>query len=194
MEGWPRRACGRALEGRLAFVAKSTKRSAVAGRTESASDRRDAGPKRLSHEERAASGKAARAKAPLEAHADFRPARSRDPVALLLRQAETRVPDLVPIRHGRMLVSPFTFYRGAALLMAADLHTTPSAGLRTQLCGDAHFPTSVPTLRQSVAWCSTSTTSTRHCLAHLNGMSSGLPLASLSLDGTTVSQRRTTAK
>ena len=94
---------------------------------------------RPSPEQRAASGKAARAKAPLEAHAEFRPAKSRDPVALLLGQAETRVPDLVPIRHGRMLVSPFTFYRGAALVMAADLHTTASPGLRTQLCGDAHL-------------------------------------------------------
>jgi uncharacterized protein (DUF2252 family) len=60
-------------------------------------------------------------------------------VALLLSQAKTRVPELVPIRHGRMLVSPFTFYRGAALVMAADLHTTPTPGLRTQLCGDAHL-------------------------------------------------------
>jgi hypothetical protein len=84
-------------------------------------------------------GKAARAKSPLEAHSEFRPAGSRDPVALLMRQAETRVPELVPIRHGRMLVSPFTFYRGAALVMAADLATTPSSGIRTQLCGDAHL-------------------------------------------------------
>jgi len=58
---------------------------------------------------------------------------------LLLSQAETRVPDLVPIRHGRMLVSPFTLYRGAALVMATDLDTTPLTGLRTQLCGDAHL-------------------------------------------------------
>jgi len=75
----------------------------------------------------------------LEAHADFAPAESRDPVGLLLSQAKTRVPDLVPIRHGRMLVSPFTFYRGAALVMAADLESTPASGLRTQLCGDAHL-------------------------------------------------------
>jgi len=99
----------------------------------------DTGAGRVSPEQRAASGRAARAKAPLEAHAEFRPAKSRDPVALLLRQAETRVPELVPIRYGRMLVSPFTFYRGAALPMAADLHTTPTSGLRTQLCGDAHL-------------------------------------------------------
>jgi uncharacterized protein (DUF2252 family) len=97
------------------------------------------GADRLSPEQRAASGKAARARAPLEAHAEFRPAKARDPVALLLGQAETRVPDLVPIRHGRMLVSPFTFYRGAALPMAADLHTTPTSGLEVQLCGDAHL-------------------------------------------------------
>ena len=94
---------------------------------------------RPSPKERIAWGKAARARAPLEAHADFRPAPSRDPVALLLRQAETRVPELVPIRHGRMLVSPFTFYRGAAIVMADDLATTPTPGLRTQLCGDAHL-------------------------------------------------------
>jgi uncharacterized protein (DUF2252 family) len=90
-------------------------------------------------EQRKASGKAARTKTPLEAHAEFRPAESRDPVGLLLRQDETRVPELVPIRHGRMLVSPFSFYRGAALVMAAELHTTPSPGLPAQLCGDAHL-------------------------------------------------------
>ena len=66
--------------------------------------------------ERVAKGKAARATAPLESHADFAPGETRpDPVDLLLGQAESRVPELVPIRHGRMLVSPFTFYRGAAL-------------------------------------------------------------------------------
>jgi uncharacterized protein (DUF2252 family) len=75
----------------------------------------------------------------LEAHAEFQPSKSRDPVALLLSQVETRVADLVPIRHGRMLVSPFTFYRAAALVMAADLTATLTAGLQTQLCGDAHL-------------------------------------------------------
>jgi uncharacterized protein (DUF2252 family) len=75
----------------------------------------------------------------LETHAEFRPARRRDPVALLLGQAKTRVPELVPIRHGRMLVSPFTFYRGAALVMAADLESAATSGLQTQLCGDAHL-------------------------------------------------------
>jgi hypothetical protein len=77
--------------------------------------------------------------APLESHGEFRPGRSRDPVGLLLGQAKTRVPELVPVRHGRMLVSAFTFYRGAALPMAADLATTPASGLRAQLCGDAHL-------------------------------------------------------
>ena len=85
----------------------------------------------LTHADRVARGKDARAQAPLESHADFTPDASRDPVGLLLEQAKTRVPELVPIRHGRMLVSPFTFYRGAALPMAADLCTTPtSAGPR----------------------------------------------------------------
>jgi len=96
------------------------------------------GAVRQTRSERAAAGKAARTATPLEAHAQFVPSDSRDTVALLLSQAESRVPDLVPIRHGRMLVSPFTYYRGAALPMAADLATTPTSGLRVQLCGDAH--------------------------------------------------------
>ena len=62
-----------------------------------------------------------------------------DPVALLEEQNLTREPDLVPVRHGRMMVSPFTFYRGAAKIMAADLDGTPTAGLVVQLCGDAHL-------------------------------------------------------
>jgi len=118
---------------------RTIKRSGVAGKRTSTSRRGNSGAARLGPEERAAEGKATRAKAPLEAHADFQPRKSRDPVALLLSQAETRVPDLVPIRHGRMLVSPFTFYRGAAVVMAADLDTTPTPGLQTQLCGDAHL-------------------------------------------------------
>ena len=93
----------------------------------------------LSRADRAARGKDARAVAPLESHAEFAPAGPRDPVGLLVGQAESRVPELVPVRHGRMLVSPFTFYRGAALPMAADLATTPASGLRVQLCGDAHL-------------------------------------------------------
>ena len=93
----------------------------------------------LTRADRVARGKDARASAPLESHAEFTPDASRDPVGLLLGQAKMRVPELVPVRHGRMLVSPFTFYRGAALPMAADLATTPTSGLRVQLCGDAHL-------------------------------------------------------
>jgi uncharacterized protein (DUF2252 family) len=95
--------------------------------------------KQLSRADRVARGKDARTAAPLESQAEFRPDSSRDPVGLLAGQADTRVAELVPIRHGRMLVSPFSFYRGAALPMAADLAGTPSAGLRVQLCGDAHL-------------------------------------------------------
>ena len=94
---------------------------------------------RLTRADRVARGKDARAQAPLESHAEFTPGASRDPVGLLLEQAKSRVPELVPVRHGRMLVSAFTFYRGAALPMAADLATTPASGLRVQLCGDAHL-------------------------------------------------------
>ena len=93
----------------------------------------------LTVRERAARGKAARTTTPLEAHAEFRRRDSVDPVDLLLGQAATRVPQLVPIRHGRMLASPFAFYRGAALVMAADLADTPVCGLDAQLCGDAHL-------------------------------------------------------
>ena len=90
--------------------------------------------------ERVDRGKAARAEAPRSAHGQWAPAPDRpDPVALLEQQAESRVADLVPIRYGRMLVSPFTFYRGAALIMAADLTATPVSGITVQLCGDAHL-------------------------------------------------------
>jgi uncharacterized protein (DUF2252 family) len=90
--------------------------------------------------ERVARGKAARAEVPRSSHAVFEPGPERpDPVDLLERQAATRVPDLVPIRYGRMLVSPFTFYRGAALIMAHDLAATPRSGLNVQCCGDAHL-------------------------------------------------------
>jgi Uncharacterized protein conserved in bacteria (DUF2252) len=90
-------------------------------------------------EHSAAAGKAARRQAPLESHRDFSAPASRDPIGLLLGQAESRVSELVPVRHGRMLVSPFAYYRGAALPMAADLAATRSSELRVQLCGDAHL-------------------------------------------------------
>ena len=77
---------------------------------------------------------------PLSSQADWEPAAGRpDPVELLIEQNATREADLVPVRHGRMTVSPFTFYRGAAKVMATDLATTPMAGLVVQLCGDAHL-------------------------------------------------------
>ncbi|HEY2536204.1 MAG TPA: DUF2252 domain-containing protein [Solirubrobacteraceae bacterium] len=94
----------------------------------------------LSVSERVARGKAARAEVPRSSHAAFEPAPHRvDPVKVLERQAQTRVPELVPIRYGRMLVSPFTFYRGAAAIMAGDLAATPRSGLTVQCCGDAHL-------------------------------------------------------
>ena len=87
-----------------------------------------------------AKGKAARVKVPRDQQAVFEPPADRpDPVSLLEDQARTRVPELVPIRYGRMLVSPFTFFRGAALVMASDLSTTPRSGLSSQICGDAHL-------------------------------------------------------
>jgi uncharacterized protein (DUF2252 family) len=90
--------------------------------------------------ERVARGKQARAEVPRSNHAEFTPGPSRpDPVTLLEAQAQTRVPELVPIRYGRMLVSPFTFYRGAAKIMASDLAATARSGLKVQCCGDAHL-------------------------------------------------------
>jgi uncharacterized protein (DUF2252 family) len=91
-------------------------------------------------EDRKAKGIATRGAAALSSHSGWRPAVDRrDPVALLDEQNQTRDADLVPVRHGRMMASPFTFYRGAARLMAADLRDTPVAGLGAQLCGDAHL-------------------------------------------------------
>ena len=91
-------------------------------------------------EDRQAIGERAREQTPLSSQADWEPAAERpDPVELLIEQNATREADLVPVRHGRMTVSPFTFYRGAAKVMATDLATTPMAGLVVQLCGDAHL-------------------------------------------------------
>ena len=91
-------------------------------------------------DDRKARGLEARDRTAVSGHAKWRPAAGRpDPVGLLEEQNRTREPDLVPVRHGRMMVSPFTFYRGAAKIMAADLKDTPVAGLDAQLCGDAHL-------------------------------------------------------
>ena len=95
---------------------------------------------RLTPAERVARGKAARAEVPRDSHAAFDPPPDRpDPLGLLEQQARSRVPELVPVRWGRMMVSPFTYYRGAALPMASDLATTPVSGLAVQACGDAHL-------------------------------------------------------
>jgi hypothetical protein len=100
-------------------------------------------PKTVRHStpsESNARGKAARAELPRSAHAGWEPApMRRDPIDLLEDQAQTRLPELGPIRYGRMLASPFTFFRGAAYLMAADLADGPRTGIYAQLCGDAHL-------------------------------------------------------
>jgi uncharacterized protein (DUF2252 family) len=90
-------------------------------------------------EARALAGKGARAEAPRPSHGDWKPAaQRRDPVETLMEQAADRVPELVPVRNGRMLASPFAFFRGGAAVMAADLAPTPVSGITVQLCGDAH--------------------------------------------------------
>jgi uncharacterized protein (DUF2252 family) len=100
----------------------------------------DSGAVRLTPAERAARGKTARAEVPRESHAAFDPPPDRpDPIGLLEEQGKSRVPELVPVRWGRMMVSPFTFFRGAALPMASDLAGTPLSGLAVQACGDAHL-------------------------------------------------------
>jgi hypothetical protein len=111
----------------------------------------------LSPDERDALGKTARTKVPRRSQGEGEPASARpDPIDLLEQQAATRVAELVPIRYGRMLASPFAFFRGAALIMASDLESTPRSGFQVQLCGDA--------LRSSTSSCSTKTASTfSHC-------------------------------
>src|SRR5271163_442261 len=94
----------------------------------------------LSLEQRVARGRLARERTPRSSHAGWDPPAGRsDPVDLLEVQAETRLGELVPIRHGRMLVSPFTYFRGAALPMASDLAAMPDSGVMVQACGDAHL-------------------------------------------------------
>jgi uncharacterized protein (DUF2252 family) len=116
----------------------------VSSRTagEAAAERAAPAPPKVVHltsAERAAHGKAVRAETPRSSQAALDAAADRDPIGLLEQQAASRVPGLLPIRYGRMLVSPFTFYRGAAAVMAQDLVATPRTGLKVQLCGDAHL-------------------------------------------------------
>ena len=125
----------------------------------------------LSPEERVARGKAARNEVPRSGHGRWEPAVNRpDPVALLEEQAASRVPELVPIRYGRMLVSPFTFYRGAALIMAADLAATPTPACASRSAVTRTCRTSGCSPPRSGKRCSTSTTSTRPCPARGSGM------------------------
>ncbi len=97
------------------------------------------GPTSLTQDSPHLTGKGLRKEAPRDSHADWEPAAGRDPVAILLKQGESRVQDLLPIRYGRMSASPFAFYRGGAAIMAADLAPTPETGVRVQACGDAHI-------------------------------------------------------
>jgi uncharacterized protein (DUF2252 family) len=135
------------IEGKATAMTTTTKegkkngRAAARGKTAASGSRKaGAAAPHLSVAERVARGKAARDEVPRADHALFEPLSTRaDPVELLEQQATTRVPDLVPIRYGRMLVSPFTFYRGAAKIMAHDLAATPRSGLTVQCCGDAHL-------------------------------------------------------
>jgi uncharacterized protein (DUF2252 family) len=100
----------------------------------------EASRQRMTPAERRVRGKAARAEVPRESHAEWKPPADRtDPVALLESQGAARLPDLVPVRYGRMMETPFTYYRGAALPMASDLATTPATGMIVQACGDAHL-------------------------------------------------------
>lgn len=95
------------------------------------------------------------------------------PVEIIERQSATRVPELVPIRYGRMLESPFRFYRGAAAIMASDLGAAPHTGIYAQLCGDAHLLNFRLLASPNGIWSSTSTTSTRRCPAPGSGTSNG---------------------
>jgi uncharacterized protein (DUF2252 family) len=118
----------------MSIAEATTERQAPAAR------RSTAEPVHMTVADRVARGRAARVDVPRSSHAAFTPSSTRpDPIDLLEWQAARRIPQLVPIRYGRMLVSPFAFYRGAALLMAHDLAGTPRSGIQVQLCGDAHL-------------------------------------------------------
>ena len=121
-----------------AGVPEAARRTVVMPR--SAATGLEAPRRKLTPAERRVRGKAARAEVPRESHAQWKPPEDRpDPVALLESQAVNRVPDLVPVRWGRMMETPFTYYRGAALPMASDLASTPASGIIVQACGDAHL-------------------------------------------------------
>ena len=121
--------------------------------------------------DRAARGKSLRKATPRSSHSSWDPPRPDrpDPFALLEEQAAERVPDLVPIRYGRMAASPFAFYRGAAYVMASDLANSPQTGIRVRLSAMRTWPISARSPRRSGSCSSTSTTSTRPFPAHGNG-------------------------
>ena len=140
---------------------------------------------RLTREERSP-GEESTAEVPRSNHAEFAPAPDRpDPVELLQGDDASRVPELLPIRYGRMAVSAFTFFRGAALPMAADLAGTPRTGLVAQICGDAHLANFGLFASRNAGWCSTSTISTRPCPGRGSGTSNASRRASRSRAGTT---------
>jgi uncharacterized protein (DUF2252 family) len=117
--------------------------SAETGVNEAAAPTKNCAPEAVKHltvVERVTRGEVARATMPHASHAAWAPAPDRrDPIAILEEQARTRLPELVPIRYGRMMQSPFAFYRGGAAIMAADLAGTPTSKIRVQACGDAHL-------------------------------------------------------
>src|SRR5262245_64481345 len=93
----------------------------------------------ISRAERVERGKSARAEVARSSHGELPLSKRPDPLKLLEEQSKTRLRELLPIRYGRMAASPFGFFRGAPVVMAADLANTPITGIRTQLCGDAHL-------------------------------------------------------
>src|SRR3954469_18751039 len=121
-------------------MTKVAVKSSKAGKPRTAKNHRSVLDLPKAVEERMAEGRAERESVPLDAHGEWAAPDGRpDPVGVLEEQEATRVAELVPIRHGRMIVSPFTFYRGGAAIMAWDLSRTPTTGLRLQCCGDAHL-------------------------------------------------------
>ena len=127
----------------------------------------------LDYQQRHERGRAARRLVPRGSHAEWAPMSDRpDPVELLEAQARDRIQELLPIRYGRMMASPFAFLRGSAIVMANDLASTPKSGIQAQLCGDAHLMNFGATPPPSAPCSSTSTTSTRPCLDPGSGMSS----------------------
>src|SRR5215469_6663084 len=119
---------------------RSTESSAAQAARQISEEKLTAFPSRLSRTELYAKGEELRTKCPRSSHAAWKASKNRiDPLTLITESDKGRLPELVPIRHGRMMKSPFTFYRGAALNMAADLSTTPTSGPRVQACGDAHL-------------------------------------------------------